>query len=59
MDRLLARCEELAVDDNESVDLLIPHHRYDVVARLHQGGRGRSQDTVDDGVLLGGRSPGN
>ena len=57
LDRLLARCEELAVDDSEAVELLIPHHRYDVVAKLHQGGQVRTQKSLDHGVLLAGRFP--
>jgi GTPase len=57
LDRLLARCEELAVDDSEAVELLIPHDRYDVVARLHQAGQVRTQESRDDGVFLAGRFP--
>jgi len=57
LDRLLARCEELTEDNQDSVDLLIPHHRYDVVAKLHQAGQVRKQESVDEGVLLSGRFP--
>jgi GTP-binding protein HflX len=57
LDRLLARCEELAVDDHESVELLIPHSRYDVVAKLHQAGQVRTQESRDDGVFIAGRFP--
>ena len=57
LDRLLARCEELAVDDNESVELLIPHSRYDVVSKLHQAGQVRTHESRDDGVFLAGRFP--
>jgi GTP-binding protein HflX len=57
LDRLLARCEELTEDNQDSVDLLIPYHRYDVVAKLHQAGQVRKQESVDDGVLLSGRFP--
>ncbi len=57
LDRLLARCEELAIDDTVSVELLIPHDRYDVVARLHRAGQVRSQETRDDGVFISGRFP--
>ena len=55
--RLLARCEELAVDDQESVELLIPHHRYDVISKLHAAGQVRKQESVDEGVQLTGRFP--
>jgi GTP-binding protein HflX len=57
LDRLLARCAELAVDDSESVDLLIPHSRYDVVAKLRAGGQVRAQESLDEGVRLAGRFP--
>jgi len=57
MDRLLARCEELAVDDSESVELLIPHNRYDVVAKLHGAGQVRKQESIDVGVRITGRFP--
>jgi GTPase len=57
LDRLLARCTELAVDDHLPAELLIPHHRYDVIGKLHQLGAVRTQETRDDGVLLAGRFP--
>ncbi len=57
LDRLLARCAELAIDDHLSTELLIPHHRYDVVAKLHAIGTVRAQETRDDGVLVAGRFP--
>jgi GTPase len=57
LDRLLARCEELAVDDQVSAELLIPHSRYDVVAKLHAAGQVRTQESRDDGVFLAGRFP--
>jgi GTP-binding protein HflX len=57
LERLLARCVELAVDDQESVELLIPHHRYDVVAKLHQAGQVHKQESIDDGVRISGRFP--
>jgi GTP-binding protein HflX len=57
LDTLLRRCEELARDDTEAADLLIPHHRYDVVAKLHAIGHVRSQEAVDAGTRLSGRFP--
>jgi GTPase len=57
LDLLLRRCEELAVDNHDAVELLIPHSRYDVVARLHQAGRIKSQVSLDEGVRLSGRFP--
>ena len=57
LDRLLARCMELAVDDSIPADLLIPHDRYDVVAKLHASGGVREQEPRDEGTLLRGRFP--
>jgi len=57
LDRLLARCEELAVDDSESLALLIPHNRYDVVSRLRNSSQIREQASLDEGVRLTGRFP--
>jgi len=57
LDRLLARCEELTEDNQDFVELLIPHHRYDVVAKLHQAGQVRKQESIDEGVRLTGRFP--
>ena len=55
LDILLRHCEELATDDTEAADLLIPHNRYDLVAKLHQAGHVRKQESLDDGVRLTGR----
>jgi GTP-binding protein HflX len=57
LDTLLARCEELAVDDQQAVELLVPHSRYDVVAKLHGVGRVKEQETLDEGVRIIGRFP--
>jgi GTP-binding protein HflX len=57
LDLLLARCAELAVDDTQAVELLVPHHRYDLVNRLHAAGTISRQQTHDDGVRISGRFP--
>ena len=57
LDVLLRHCEELATDDTEAAELLIPHSRYDLVARLHGVGHVKQQDSLDDGVRLTGRFP--
>ncbi len=57
LDRLLRRCEELALDDQVAAELLIPHSRYDLIARLRTVGRVHTQVTHDDGVHLTGRFP--
>lgn len=40
-----------------SIELLIPHDRYDVINKLHGSGGIRSQDTRDDGVYIEGIFP--
>jgi GTP-binding protein HflX len=57
LEDLLRRCAEHATDDTHAAELLVPHHRYDVVARLHKVGQVREQSTHDDGVRLKGRFP--
>ena len=57
LDGLLRRCEELTEDNQDSVELFIPHSRYDVVAKLHGVGRVRKQESLDDGVRIAGRFP--
>jgi GTP-binding protein HflX len=57
LDRLLARCEELTEDNHEGVELLIPHNRYDIVAKLHKAGQVRTQDSRAEGVFIAGRFP--
>jgi GTP-binding protein HflX len=54
---LLRRCEELAVDNLVPAELLIPHNRYDIVARLHAAGHVRQQEARDEGTFLSGRFP--
>jgi GTP-binding protein HflX len=57
LDKLLTRCEELAIDDQETVDLYVPHSRYDVVAKLHGVGRIQEQEALDEGTRIIGRFP--
>ncbi len=57
LDVLLRHCEALALDDDESAELLIPHNRYDLVGKLHSAGQVRKQESIDDGVRLSGRFP--
>ena len=57
LDALLRRCEELAIDNLDAVELLIPHSRYDVVAKLHAAGHVKVQESLDEGVRLCGRFP--
>lgn len=57
LDTLESRCLELIADAMSGTDLLVPHERYDVVARLHAIGHVQSEEQRDDGVLLRGRFP--
>ncbi len=57
LDALAAHCTDLIRDTFGSAELLVPHERYDVVARLHQVGHVQSEETLDDGVHLVGRYP--
>jgi GTP-binding protein HflX len=57
LEELLKHCEALAADDTEAADLLVPHDRYDLVAKLHGIGHVRSQESLDAGTRLSGRFP--
>jgi GTPase len=57
MDALEARCLELIAEAHASTEMLVPHERYDVIARLHQVGHVQSEEQRDDGVHLRGRYP--
>jgi len=52
-----ASCVDHIADAFGSVELLIPHDRYDVVARLHSLGHIQEQDHREDGILIRGRFP--
>jgi GTP-binding protein HflX len=57
LDLLEARCLELIAEKHASTDLIVPHERYDVIARLHEVGHIQSEEQHDDGVHLRGRYP--
>jgi GTP-binding protein HflX len=57
LDTLEARCLELIADAQASTELIVPHERYDVVARMHAVGHIQSEEQRDDGVHLRGRFP--
>jgi GTP-binding protein HflX len=54
---LAERCRELISGGLDAVDLLVPHGRYDVIARLHEFGQVHHQEHTEDGVLIQGRFP--
>ena len=57
LDALEARCLELIAETHACTELLVPHTRYDVVARLHEVGHIQAEEQRDDGVHLRGRFP--
>ncbi|MBK8857693.1 MAG: GTPase HflX [Opitutaceae bacterium] len=57
LDTLETRLVELIADAFHSSELLIPHDRYDVVARLHTLGHIQEQEHRDDGIYIRGRFP--
>ncbi len=54
---LAERCLELIADAFGRLDLLVPHARYDLVARAHQIGHVQAEEQLDDGVRLRVRLP--
>ena len=57
LDTLETRCLELIADALGETELLVPHDRYDVVARLHKLGHIHEQEHEDAGVHIKGRFP--
>ena len=54
---LLERCLEHLGADDGTAEYLIPHARYDVIARLHELGHVQSEEHGEDGVRVLGRFP--
>jgi GTPase len=54
---LMDRFRELIAHEFGSEELLVPHARYDVVAKLHAIGHVQQEEQRDDGVYLIGRFP--
>lgn len=57
LDTLESRCLELIAETHAATELLVPHARYDVIARLHAVGHVQAEEQRDDGVHLRGRFP--
>ena len=57
LDHLEDRCLELIAEAHQSTELLVPHARYDVIARLHAVGHVQSEEQLDEAVRLIGRYP--
>jgi GTP-binding protein HflX len=57
LDKLLAHCVASIARESAAIELLIPHDRYDIIARLHEVGQVNAQDLRDDGVHIHGSFP--
>lgn len=57
IDELAAYCNDLIRDRFGSAELLVPHDRYDVIAKLRQVGHVQEEEPLDEGVRLIGRFP--
>jgi GTP-binding protein HflX len=54
---LLDKMESIIEEDFAQLKLLIPHDRYDLVARLHREGGVRKEEVRDEGILISGSVP--
>jgi GTP-binding protein HflX len=54
---LMERCRELIASRFGTTRLLVPHDRYDVIARLHELGHIHTQEHQDGGIFVEGRFP--
>ena len=57
LDTLQDKMEAIIESDFTQVRLLIPHNRYDLVARLHREGGVRKEEARDEGTYLVGSVP--
>ncbi|OCB40311.1 GTPase HflX [Mycobacterium malmoense] len=57
IDALRTRMAELAVPADTAVDVVIPYHRGDLVARLHADGRVQQEEHNPDGTRIKARVP--
>ncbi|MFT3782615.1 MAG: GTPase HflX [Nibricoccus sp.] len=57
IDLLEGRLAELIAHEFGSVELFVPHSRYDVIAKLHAIGHIQDEEQRDEGVSIHGRFP--
>ncbi|MEM7791147.1 MAG: GTPase HflX [Verrucomicrobiota bacterium] len=57
LEALFDRIESILESDNQQMRLLIPHERYDLVARIHREGGIRKEESHDEGTLIVGTIP--
>jgi GTP-binding protein HflX len=52
LDTLLQKIEEMLFGENNSIELIIPYNRYDVVAYIRENGVVVEEDHTEDGTRL-------
>jgi len=52
MDELLQKIESILNDSRQQQSYMIPHQRYDVVAKLHREGAVYCERVCDEGIYL-------
>jgi len=57
LDRLKEGCLDIIAGSLDTTELLVPHDRYDVIARLHALGHIYSQEHEEEGARIQGRFP--
>ncbi|MFO8027260.1 MAG: GTPase HflX [Opitutales bacterium] len=57
LEPLLDKMEAIIEEDFDQLKLLIPHDRYDLVARLHREGAIRKEEVRDEGTYVTGSVP--
>ena len=56
-DELKDRIENMIEADIETMEMLIPHDRYDIVSRLHKLGCVKKEESIEEGIYLVGNIP--
>ncbi len=56
-DELRDRIENMIEADIETMEMLIPHDRYDIVSRLHKLGCVKKEESIEEGIYLVGNIP--
>lgn len=55
--RLLELIETIVENNFTQLQLLIPHERYDLIARLHREGAVYNEEVIDKGIYISGSAP--
>lgn len=57
LEELKSRMEDILAQSRHTLELLIPHDRYDVINQLHQAGAIQHRESLEDGIHIVGRIP--